>query len=253
MKNAAKKWAVITAGTKGIGKALVEKFSQEGFSILTCSRNSDDLAALQKAIVESGASAPGGAASVGANSGVECKIMKADLSVAHEVSRFAEFCLRSAPQTDVLINNAGIYLPGQIHSEPDGALEKMIETNLYSAYHLTRKLIGPMMARRKGHLFNICSTASITPYVNGGSYCISKYALHGMTKVLREEMKPHGVRVTSVIPGATRTASWEGTTLPDERFMKAEDVAAAVWAAYALSDQAVVEELVLRPQLGDLG
>jgi NAD(P)-dependent dehydrogenase (short-subunit alcohol dehydrogenase family) len=90
------------------------------------------------------------------------------------------------------------------------------------------------------------------PYANGGSYCISKYALLGMTKVLREEMKEHGVRVTAIMPGATLTTSWEGTELPEDRFMNAEDVAHAVWGAYALSERSVVEEIVIRPQLGDI-
>jgi NADP-dependent 3-hydroxy acid dehydrogenase YdfG len=235
-----KSWAIITAGTKGIGRALVERFADQGFSIITCARNWDDLKGLQKNLQKKYPQA-------------QFEVLSADLSVRAEVTKFVKFCLSFTTHPDVLINNAGIYLPGQLHAEEEGALEKMIETNLYSAYHLTRGLLPGMILRKRGHLFNICSTASITPYVNGGSYCISKYAMHGMTKVLREEMKPHGIRVTSIMPGATFTASWKGTTLPEERFMKADDVAASVWAAYALSDQAVVEELVIRPQLGDLG
>jgi short-subunit dehydrogenase len=90
------------------------------------------------------------------------------------------------------------------------------------------------------------------PYINGGSYCISKFALLGMTKVLREEMKEHGVRVTAILPGATLTASWEGANLPPERFMKPDDVAEAILTAYKMSDRSVVEELVIRPQLGDI-
>jgi short-subunit dehydrogenase len=90
------------------------------------------------------------------------------------------------------------------------------------------------------------------PYINGGSYCISKYAMYGMTQVLREEMKEHNVRVTAVLPGATYTSSWEGADLPPERLMKPEDVASAVWNAYEMSSRTVVEEIILRPQLGDL-
>jgi short-subunit dehydrogenase len=90
------------------------------------------------------------------------------------------------------------------------------------------------------------------PYANGGSYSISKYAMLGMTKGLREEMKPYGVRVTAVLPGATYTASWEGAGLPESRFMKSEDVADAVWGCYALSGNSVVEEIVIRPQEGDI-
>jgi NADP-dependent 3-hydroxy acid dehydrogenase YdfG len=128
----------------------------------------------------------------------------------------------------------------------------MIETNLYSAYHLTRGLIGNMMERQEGHIFNICSTASITAYTNGGSYCISKFAMLGMSKVLREEMKPYHVRVTSILPGATLTDSWAGVEIPAERFMASDDVAQVIWTAYNLPSTTVLEEIVLRPQLGDL-
>src|SRR5690606_33890250 len=101
-------------------------------------------------------------------------------------------------------------------------------------------------------IFNMCSIASITAYPNGGAYAIAKHALYGMTKVLRQELMPYRVRVTAVLPGATLTDSWAGTDLPPERFMKSDDVAAAIWAAYSLSDSTVVEELLLRPQLGDI-
>ncbi len=76
-----------------------------------------------------------------------------------------------------------------------------------------------IIERKDGHVFNICSIAGIAPYPNGASYCISKYAQVGMTKVLREEMKPFGIRVTAVIPGSTLTASWDGTELPESRFI----------------------------------
>ena len=80
----------------------------------------------------------------------------------------------------------------------------------------------------------MCSIASIKAYPNGGSYAISKFALLGFSKCLREELKGHGIRVTAVIPGATKTASWEGSGLPDDRFMTVEDVADAVHSAYTL-------------------
>ena len=128
----------------------------------------------------------------------------------------------------------------------------MINTNLYSAYHITKGLVSSMIENRKGHIFNICSTASVMPYVNGGSYCISKYAMYGMTKVLREELKDHNIKVTAILPGATFTSSFEGTDLPEERFMKPLDVSETVYAASMLSPSACVEEITLRPQLGDL-
>ncbi len=233
------KLAVITGGTKGIGKALVAGFAAEGFSIATCSRHADELTQLKSEMLTT-------------YPDVDFFHLATDMSVKAAVKRFGAWVLEKNLPIAILVNNAGLFVPGQIHNEDDGVLEMMIETNLYSAYHLTRSLIETMKAAGAGHIFNICSTASITAYANGGSYGIAKFALLGMSKVLREEMKPFNIRVTSVIPGATFTNSWQGTDLPEDRFMKAEDVVAMVLAAYRLSERSVVEELVIRPMLGDL-
>lgn len=230
---------IVTGGTKGIGRAVINRFASEGYPVAACARNAADLEALKQEV----AALPGAAA---------VHVKPCDMSKKEEVAAFAEWLLGLELPIDLLCNNAGVFIPGKISEEEEGALELMVNTNLYSAYHLTRALLPAMMGRRQGHIFNICSTASIMPYINGGSYCISKYALLGMTKVLREEMKEHGLRVTAVMPGATLTASWEGVDLPEERFMKSEDVAEAIWAAWTLSGRTVVEELLLRPQLGDI-
>ena len=234
-----KKLAVITGGTKGIGRATVERFASEGFDIATCARNENDLSALKTAINKSFPLA-------------EVHTLKADLSKKDEVFAFAKFVQSLGRPVDMLLNNTGVFLPGSVHEEEDGNLEMMIETNLYSAYHLTRALIGGMMERKSGHVFTTGSIAGVQAYPNGGSYSISKFALLGFTKALREEMKPHGVRVTSILAGATYTSSWEGVDLPLDRFMKAEDIADAIYSAHALSAQTVVEEIILRPQLGDI-
>jgi short-subunit dehydrogenase len=234
-----KKLLVVSGGTKGIGRAIAFKFASEGFDIITCSRHPKDLVKLTQELKS--------------EFKVNIHTLPVDLSKKNEVENFISFIKEKTKNVDVLINNTGVFLPGQIHQEEDGVLEKMINTNLYSAYHLTRGILGGMIERRAGHIFNICSTASITPYINGGSYCISKYALLGMTKVLREEMKAHQIRVTAVLPGATLTASWEGVDLPEERFMKPEDVAEVIYSGYTLSANTVIEELLIRPQLGDIG
>ena len=233
------KWIVVTGGTKGIGRAIIEAFMEEGFNAITCARNKSDLVQMKQLLETKYA-------------GQLLMTMKADLSLKQDCLTFGEFVKNNTSVLCVLVNNTGFFIPGQVHNEADGVLESMIETNLYSAYYVTRALIPKMMEVKSGHVFTICSIASIQPYSNGGSYCISKYALHGMNQVLREEMKPHGIRVTSVLPGATLTASWEGVELPKERFMQPEDVGQAVLSCWKLSKHTVVEELLLRPQLGDI-
>lgn len=109
-----------------------------------------------------------------------------------------------------------------------------------------------MRTAKKGYIFNICSVASINSYDGGGSYAISKFALLGFTKNLRHELKTDHIRVTAVLPGAVLTPSWDGTPLPESRFIPADDIATLILQAYQLSDRTVVEEILIRPQLGDL-
>ena len=228
---------VVTGGTKGIGRAIVESFAKEGYDIATCSRNQKDLIALE--------------AKVSVDFGVEVHTFKADLGIKSEALAFVSFVKNLGKEVTVLINNAGMFVPAPIHEEEDGLLETMINTNLYSAYHLCRAFIPEMKDRKSGHIFNICSVASIKAYPTGGSYSISKFAMYGLSKGLREEMKPHGVRVTAILPGATQTSSWDGADVEEGQLMKPEDIADLVWTSFALSSLSVVEDIVVRPQLGD--
>lgn len=232
------KLAVITGGTKGIGRAVLDRFAACGFDVATCSRSADELTRL--------------AAEVRLKYGVSTHVFEADLAVKSQAKSFADRVNALGRPVEVLVNNAGYFAPGKVSEEADGTLEGMINANVFSAYHVTRGLIEPMKQRKSGHIFNMCSIASIIAYPNGGSYSISKFALLGFSKVLREEMKPHNIRVTSVLPGATRTASWDGVDLPDERFMRPSDVAEAIFGAFSLSPSSVVEEILIRPQLGDI-
>ena len=233
-----RKSILVTGGTKGIGRAICLRFAQEGFDIATCSRNESDLCDLKEELEKN-------------FPGVRVLAEVADLSKKEEVHAFAEK-VKNFATIDVLVNNTGVFLPGAIHDEPEGNFELMMHTNLFSAYYLVRAILPEMIKRKSGHVFSMGSIAGIAAYPNGGSYAISKWAMLGMTKCLREEMKPFGIKVTSILPGATYTASWEGVDLPLERFMKAEDVADSVWAAYNLSPSSVVEEITIRPQLGDI-
>ena len=174
------------------------------------------------------------------------------MSDKQALDEWADKIVSEWDSVDVLINNAGVFIPGEILKEEDGALSQMIDVNLYSAYNMTRKIAPRMIEAAKGHIFNMCSVASVKAYPNGGSYSISKFALLGMSKVLREELKETGVKVTSILPGATWSASWAGVDLPEERLMQSSDIADTIYAATHLSPSAVIEEIIIRPQLGDL-
>jgi NAD(P)-dependent dehydrogenase (short-subunit alcohol dehydrogenase family) len=230
---------IITGASRGIGKAIAARFIREGWDAGLCSLNperihqaKEDLAPLNK----------------------EGRILADAVDVSHPeaVAAWAQKVKTTFGAVDILVNNAGVFIPGSIHSEQDGVLESTMALNVYGAYHLTRALLPEMKSRGRGHVFNMCSTASLQPYPNGGSYSISKFALLGFSKNLREEMKPFGVRVTAVCPGPTLTDSWDGFEGPPERMMRPEDIAEVIWTAYHLAPQTVMEDIVLRPQAGDM-
>jgi len=228
---------VITGASRGIGSAIAERFASAGNTLVLCARNEEKLKLFADDLQQ--------------RTGATILTYAADLANKESAIAFGNWVLQHCP-VDVLVNNAGSFVPGNIHDEADGNLEKMIEVNLYSAYHLTRVLVPQMIERKAGHIFNMCSIASLKAYENGGSYSISKFALAGFSKNLREELKSHLVKVTSVYPGAVYTDSWSGSGVAPERIMESNDIAEMIYAAAHLSPQACVEEIVLRPLLGDL-
>lgn len=229
---------VITGASKGIGKAIAEIFAAHGHHLFICSRSE---LSLYKTLDELQVKYP-------------AAIIKAkpfDLSRKEEAKGFGAWCLEYAVP-DILVNNAGLFEPGSVHNEPEGMLEGQLATNLLSAYHVTRTVLPWMMERRSGHIFNMCSIASLDAYDNGGAYSISKFALHGFSKNLREEMKPYNIKVTAIHPGAVMSDSWGDFDNSGKRIMEAADIAKLVYTTAQLSPQACVEDIVVRPQLGDL-
>ncbi len=228
-----RKTAVITGISRGIGLAIARKFHQKGFEIIGCAKNQARLSALQQEF-------PG------------WKLLRSDFARPDEVLQFAQFVISEASDLEVLINNVGIFTPGGLLSEEKNVMEKLMQINFFSAYNLTKKLLPIFVEKRNGTIVNIGSIAGLQPYPSSASYCITKFAMTGFTKVLREELKPHNVRVVGIYPGAVYTDSWKSSGLPRERFMMPEDIAEIVFTACNLPSRTVLEDIILRPQKGDI-
>ncbi|MBM3431531.1 MAG: SDR family oxidoreductase [Bacteroidetes bacterium] len=229
---------IITGASRGMGKGMAEKFASAGHEVLISARNQSALDALCQTLMA-------------AYPPCTCKGKAADVTRLDQVQAFGKWCLEQG-EPDILINNAGIYEPGKLLDQSNGLLEGQLAVNLYSAYHLTRVIAPAMVKRGQGHIINICSIAGQRPYAHGGAYSISKYALNGFSQNLREELKPTGVKVTTVYPGAVLTDSWGDYDNSQHRIMEVSDIAQLVYQATQLSVGACVEEIVVRPRLGDL-
>ena len=232
---------IITGGAKGIGKSLVSRFMAGGHDISTCSRSKKELSILKEKME---ALYPL----------QKLYFFEADLSFESDISQFVDYINTFIPEKniEVIINNVGFFSSGNIMDSEDEELKKLIDTNLYSAYFLTKKLGFFLKQKKRGHIFNICSIASLKAYPSGGLYTISKFALYGFSKALREELMPYNIKVTSVLPGEVFTDSWKDTHFPEERFIAADDVANIIFQSYTTSHSTVVEDIIIRPLLGDL-
>lgn len=232
---------IITGASRGIGKSIAERFAEDkqGHTIVLCARNEERLERFAKELQ-------------GRFPRTNIRYKAADLSTKSGAASFTRWVLNSMPKVDILINNVGSFIQGNISNEPENALEDMMAVNLYSAYYTTRGLLPAMISEKSGHIFTIGSIAALKAYPNGGAYSISKFALNGFTQNLREELKPHGIKVTAIISGAVYTDSWIGSGVQESRIMEADDISKIVYSATQLSPQATIEEIVVRPQLGDL-
>ncbi len=229
---------VVTGASQGIGQAVAEAFAREPEARLALVARSKDkldaVAAQCRAL------------------GAEAEVFPCDVTDDAAVRQTAQAILAQWGAPDVLVNNAGLFQPGTVAETSPDAFRQQVAVNLTSAFVVTQAFLQPMIERGRGHLFYMASVASIRAYEGGAAYCAAKHGLLGLARVVREETKPLGLRVTALLPGATLTPSWDGVDLPKARFMPPEDIARALLDVYHLSDRTVVEEIVLRPQLGDI-
>lgn len=230
---------VITGATRGIGRAIAENLAGEGHDLALCARTGRHLEDFRADLLHQ-------------NPGSHIFTQDLDLTDRSALMGFAANVLSAFDRIDVLINNAGIYVPGKILDETPENFDLVLNTNLHSAYFLTKALLPTMIEAQSGHIINMCSVASIQAYPNGGSYAMAKHALHGFGKTLREEVRGYGIRVTNILPGATWTDSWAGVDLPEDRLMHVRNVAEVVSTAIRLDTNAVLEDVVIRPIQGDL-
>jgi short-subunit dehydrogenase len=228
---------IITGITKGIGRAIAEVFAAAGHHLAGCARNKQELAVLQQELET--------------KYKIKCYFSSADLSQPQDLDNFISFLAQIPQKPIALINNAALFQFSSLIDEDESLLHTMLHTNFFSAYQLSKAVIPQFIAQQKGHIFNICSSVIYQPRKDMGSYGISKFALYGMTKILREELKPHHVKVTAVIPGSTFSNSWIDTQIDENRLIDAMDIAKAILTVFQQSPRTVTEEILIRPQEGD--
>ncbi|MBL7790240.1 MAG: SDR family oxidoreductase [Chitinophagales bacterium] len=231
---------IVTGSSRGIGLAILEKYAYVGWNLAFCSKNPDSVTKAKQHLQ-----------SINANIKIYAEAL--DMENQDAVLRFAKNCLKEFGSIDILVNNAGLFQQGDLCAENfDDSLDYLMRVNLFSAYWMGKCIIPQMIKNKSGHVFNISSIAGLKDYDNGGGYTVAKFALTGYTKQIRNELKSKHVKVTGIYPGAVLTDSWAGVDLPDNRFIQPSDIAEIIYTTSQLSPSACVEDIIIRPQEGDI-
>lgn len=230
---------LITGASQGIGAAIAAAFAARlpGVRLALVARSRARLAAVARRCKAHGAVA---------------EIFPCDVANESEVAAMAKAVQRRFRRVDVLVNNAGHFAGAPLLELSVAQFDAILATNLRSVFLVTRAIAPAMIRRGRGDVFNLSSIAGLKAYPGGAAYGAAKFGVSGLSKVMREEWREKGIRVCCVYPGATWTPSWAGSGASPQRMMPASDLARAFVDIYQLSRRTVVEEIVLRPQLGDL-
>jgi len=233
MRKNNRKSALVTGASKGMGRAIAGALAAQGYDLAICARKREDLEDLADELAKK-------------HPGITVHIQSCDLSSQGEVEELAQWAAHHFPFLDVLVNNAGLYKRFSLLNEDKDVMRESMQVNLFAPHYLSTYFGRIMREAHEGHIFTITSIAARQPVVAAGSYTVTKVALAGLTNVLREELRDYGVKVTEIIPGSTLTSSWEGTEIPQEQFIQAEDVAQAVVASLSMSEGANFDEVVIK-------
>jgi NADP-dependent 3-hydroxy acid dehydrogenase YdfG len=177
-----------------------------------------------------------------------------DVRKPSDVSRVVKGILKEVGTIDVLVNNAGVEYFKPLVDTNDEEYDEILDTNLRGAFLFTRAVLPTFLASRSGHIVFVNSVSGLRGYSKDAAYCASKHGLAGLADALDEELRPHGVRVTSIFPGATDTDLSADTWAPADDlrrpyFLAPADVAQAVAFALEQPPRVAVSRIVLRPMI----
>jgi NAD(P)-dependent dehydrogenase (short-subunit alcohol dehydrogenase family) len=227
-----RKVALVTGGNRGIGKAIALRLAALGADLAICGRNvsalnetSDELRAL----------------------GVRVHSQQADVTRSPEVDALVRRAEAALGPISILVNNVGMGLFGPLQDKTEKEWDTLMDTNLKSVFLVSRAVIPGMIQRKSGDIINISSQAGKSTFAGGGIYCASKWAIQGLSGCMAEDLRVHGIRVSTVCPGSVYTEFAGRGQKDPAKVLTANDVAHAVAMIATQGPQSFLSEINLRP------
>ncbi len=229
--------ALVTGGSRGIGRAIALRLAQLGASVSICGRDAKALAEVETEMKK--VAAP-----------THSQI--ADISRSDDVTDLVEKTVAALGPISILVNNAGIGLFGPVHEKSEADWNRVLDTNLKGVFLVSRAVVPSMIRLGAGDIINISSLAGRNAFPGGGIYCASKWGLQGLSACMAEDLRDHGIRVSIICPGSVATdfsiGSRSGRAPKDpSKALSPEDVAHAVETIVTQSPQSFLSEIHLRP------
>jgi 3-hydroxy acid dehydrogenase / malonic semialdehyde reductase len=238
------KTAIITGATAGFGKATAIRFAEEGWDLVLTGRRKDRLEELQQQLQ---------------SSSNRIVILHFDVRSEEETQKaFASLDEAVARSVSVLVNNAGLAVGrSAIDSGITDDWERMIDTNIKGLLYVSKAVIPLLKANGGGHIVNLGSIAGKEVYAGGNVYCATKHAVDSLSRSMRIDLVPYGIKVTNIAPGAAETEFSLVRFKGDEATAKsvydgfdplmAEDIADAIWYVCSRPKHVNINDLVIMP------
>jgi 3-oxoacyl-[acyl-carrier protein] reductase len=229
-----KKTAIVTGGSRGIGRGIVEALLREGWRVRFCSRNPRSVDEAQRELSKAFGDLVEGRA--------------VDVRDQNQVDRFVEEILRDEGQIDCLVNNAGVGIFGPVNELTGEQWREVIETNLSGCFYFLRAVAPAMKRQGEGWIFNIASLAGKNPLAGGAAYNASKFGLIGLSEAAMLDLRQHGVRVAALLPGSVETGFSHPSGGQSQSWrLQPEDIAAMILHLLSYPPHALPSLVEMRP------
>src|SRR5690625_328086 len=226
------KFVLITGGSRGIGKAIGEKYLKNAYNLIIIAKDKNRLDSVKKEFKKKYPKS-------------KVIIISCDLACKEDIYKSVGELLKEKYKIEVVIHNAGIFLPGNLLDENDIVFEKQMKVNLFSIYYLNKMLIEYLKNAENAHIFFIYYMAAVTAYENDAAYSMSKHALETYILNLRKEVKDDNISITSILPAKVWTDSWKDSGMDEDVFIPVDTIADALFNAYNTDNNTVIEQIIL--------